>query len=88
MNHVTWRENVAVWAFLVFASIATVWMVERETVFGAWTVAIILAVAVLKARAIVLYYMEVKFAPWQLRAWFEAWIAICFGVIVGFWYFS
>jgi len=88
MNHVSWRQNVATWLFLVVASIGTVVLVEQGKVLGNWTLTFVLAVAVLKARAIVRYYMEIKFAPWQLRLWFEAWIAVCFGVILGFWYFN
>ncbi len=88
MNHVTSIQNIAVWAFLVVASLGTVWLAEEGTWFGDWTVAVVLLIAVFKARAIVLYYMEIKFAPWQLKLLFEAWVAVCFGVILGFWYFS
>ena len=88
MNHVTAAQNTVVWIFLVVASLATVWFAEDRTWFGDWTVAVVLLVAVIKARAIVQYYMEIKFAPWQLKMLFEAWVAVSFGVILGFWYFS
>ena len=88
MEHVTWRQNVSVWVFLVLASLATVWFAENQGLFGGWTVAVVLAVAVFKARAIILYYMEIKFAPATLRFLFEAWVAACFGIIVGFRYFG
>ena len=88
MDHVTWRQNVGVWVFLVLASLATVWFAENRGLFGGWTVAVVLAVAVFKARAIILYYMEIKFAPWVLRMLFEAWVAACFGIILGFKYFG
>ena len=88
MDHVTWRQNVAVWTFLVIASLTTVWLAEQHGWFGSWTVAVVLAVAVFKARAIVLYYMEIKFAPPVLRMLFEAWVAACFCIIVGFRYFG
>ncbi|GAB3372862.1 hypothetical protein GCM10027567_08840 [Spongiibacter taiwanensis] len=42
-------------------------------------------VAVAKARAIVLYYMDIKFEPWVLRAPFEVWLLLCGCIILGFW---
>ncbi len=88
MDHVTWRQNVGVWVFLVLASLATVWLAEHRGWFGGWTVAVVLGVAVFKARAIILYYMEIKFAPWGLRLLFEGWVAACFGIIFGLRYFG
>ena len=88
MDHVTWRQNVAVWVFLVVASLATVWLAEHGGWFGGWTVAVVVGVAVFKARAIVLYYMEIKFAPPVLRLLFEAWVTMCFCIIVGLRYFG
>lgn len=88
MAHVTWRQNVGVWIFLVFASLAAMWLAEQSGWFGSWTIAVVLTVAVFKARAIILYYMEIKFAPPVLRMLFEAWVAACFGIIVGFRYFG
>ena len=88
MDHVTWRQNVGVWLFLVVASLATVLLAEHQGWFADWTVAVVLAVAVFKARAIILYYMEIKFAPAVLRLLFEAWVAACFLIIAGFRYFG
>ena len=88
MDHVSTKQIISVWIFLVIASLGTVWLAENNNWFGEWTIPFVLGVAVLKARSIVLYYMEIKFAPWQLKLPFEAWVAISFGVIVGFWFIS
>ena len=85
--HTSNKQAVAIWLFLVIASITIGWLGDHKTVFGAWTVAVVMVVAAIKARAIILYYMEVKFSPLQLRLPFELWIIACTGIILGLWYF-
>ncbi len=85
MKHVSAKQAIGVWLFLVAASVATGWLADHHSVFGTWTVAVVLLVAVFKARAIILYYMELKVAPLQLRLPFEVWVLFSGGVILGFW---
>jgi len=42
-------------------------------------------VAALKGRAVILYYMELRAAPWAWRLVFELWIWSCTALIVGLW---
>lgn len=84
MEHVTGRQAIWVWLFLVVASLFTAWVADDGVVFGTWTV-VVLLVALVKARAVILYYMEVRCAPWQLRLAFEAWAWGVTIVIGTFW---
>ncbi len=85
MEHVSSRQAVWVWLFLVIASLLTAWVADGGNLFGRWTVAAVLVIALLKARAVILYYMEVRCAPWQLRLAFEAWAALVTLLIGGLW---
>ena len=85
MEHVSSRKALSVWVFLVIASLFTAWVADGEDLFGRWTVVAILVIALLKARAVILYYMEVGCAPWPLRLAFEAWAASVTLVIGGLW---
>ena len=85
MDHVSSRQAVWVWLFLVIASLITAWVADDGDLLGRWTVIVVLAIALLKARGVILYYMEVRYAPWQLRLAFEAWVIVVTLVIGGFW---
>ena len=85
MQHVSSRQALYVWLFLVIASLFTAWVADGGALFGRWTVAAILAIAFFKARAVILYYMEVGSGPWQLRLAFEAWAVSVTVVIGGLW---
>jgi hypothetical protein len=85
MEHVTSRQAVWVWLFLVIASLLTARVADGGNLFGRWTLIAILVIALLKARAVILYYMEVRCAPWQLRLAFEAWAALVTLIIGGLW---
>ncbi|AKH68721.1 Prokaryotic Cytochrome C oxidase subunit IV [Spongiibacter sp. IMCC21906] len=87
-KHVSSKQAVGIWLFLVVASISVAWLGDHHGIFGAWTVVAVVLVAAIKARAIILYYMDVKFAPLQLRLPFELWLLACTGIILGFWYIS
>jgi caa(3)-type oxidase subunit IV len=86
-KHISPRQAVVVWLLLVVASVSIGWLGDHQGVFGQWTVAVVMLVALLKARAIILYYMEVKHAPLRLRLPFEAWALAAFGIILGGWFF-
>ena len=85
MEHVSSRQALSVWLFLVIASLLTAWAGDGGDLFGRWTVIAILVIALLKARAVILYYMEVRSAPWQLRLAFEAWAVSASVAIGGLW---
>ena len=85
MDHVSSRQAVCVWLFLVIASLLTAWVADDGNLLGRWTVVAVLAIALLKSRGVILYYMEVRCAPWQLRLAFEAWAALVTLLIGGLW---
>ena len=85
MAHVSSRQALWVWLFLVVASLLTAWVADHGVMFGRWTVIAVLVIALLKARAVILYYMEVRCAPRQLRLAFEAWAAFVTVMVGGLW---
>ncbi len=85
MEHVSSRQAVWVWLFLVIASLLTAWAADDGNLLGRWTVVAVLAIALLKARGVILYYMEGRYAPRQLRVAFEAWSFLVALVIGGLW---
>ncbi len=85
MGHVSSPQALWVWLFLVIASLLTARVADHGSVFGSWTVIALLVIALLKARAVILYYMQVHSAPWQLRLAFDAWVAFVTVVVGGLW---
>lgn len=85
-KHLSNKQAVSVWLFLVLATLTTGWLADHKALAGQWTVAVVMLVALLKARAIILYYMEVKFAPWKLRLVFEVWVLFASGSILTLWF--
>ena len=85
MDHVTSRQAIWVWLFLVVASLFTAWVADDGVIFGVWTAIAVLFIALVKARAVILYYMEIRCAPWQLRLTFEVWAWGVTALIGGFW---
>jgi hypothetical protein len=87
-HHTSSKVAVMIWLFLVVASISIGWLADHHGVFAQWTVPIVVLIAAIKARAIILYFMEVKHAPWKLRLIFEVWVVVCACLIVCFWWFQ
>lgn len=87
LKHTTPKQAVIVWIILVILSIGIGWLGEHHAAFGDWTIPIVMVVALIKARAIIMYYMEVKIAPLKLRVPFEVWVFISFGIISVGWFF-
>jgi heme/copper-type cytochrome/quinol oxidase subunit 4 len=67
------RAAVLSWLFLVLATLATSWVAEQHTLNARWAVTIVIVFAALKARVILLHYMELKHAPLAWRVAFELW---------------
>ena len=84
------RKLVLVWAGLVILTIASFeggWAVPWLARSG-WSVTLVMVVALIKVRMVVLDFMEVRHAPWALRAPLECWM-LAIGVgILGLWYFG
>lgn len=73
-----------VWLFLVVLTGLSWWLadgVEPATAVSVKYLAVgLLALAFFKVRLVILYFMEVKNAPWLLRGLLEAWVLL---VLVG-----
>lgn len=87
LKHITPKQAAIVWCVLVLLTVGMGWLGDHQAAFGEWTIPIVMVVALVKARAIILYYMEVKVAPLKLRTPFELWVFISFGIIAGGWSF-
>ena len=84
------RDRKLVWAWAILLGLT---LFSFESAWGAgWlaspeaAIAIVIGVALLKVRIVVLHFMEVRHAPWALRAPLEAWIVALAAGILGFWY--
>lgn len=86
MHIISRRQAISVWAFLAGATLATAWLVEHRAISSEWTIPIIMAVAALKSRALVLHYMELRYAPRTWRILFEAWALLVPAIITVMWF--
>lgn len=85
MSHVSPKQAIFVWLFLVVATLSSGWLAEHHGLAGRWTAAAVMLVAALKGRAVILYFMELKAAPRAWRLAFEAWIWLSTSLIVLVW---
>jgi caa(3)-type oxidase subunit IV len=74
-----------VWLFLVLATLASGWMPSHHHLEGRWAVVVLLAIAAIKARMIVLHYMELKHSPLTWRIFFEAWVLLVSFIVIALW---
>ena len=78
------RKLVMAWAVLLaltLLSFESGWLGSPE-----FAIAVVIGVAMLKVRIVILHFMEVRHAPWALRAPLELWIVGLAAGILGFWY--
>lgn len=77
-----------VWIALVAITLGTSWVAESQFMSAQWAVPVVFILAALKARLIILHYMELKHAPTSWRAAFEAWVLVSTSLILAFWFAS
>lgn len=82
------RAATLTWLFLVCASVATWLLIEDQGLSAAAAISAILLIALLKARLIVLHFMELKHAPLRWRLAFELWVVAASSLILGLWFFT
>jgi len=82
------RRLVATWAVLLALT-----LLSFESAWGvtwlrdpAAAIALVIGVALLKVRIVILEFMEVREAPWVLRAPLEAWVVGIAAGILALWY--
>ena len=74
----------AIWVVLMAATIVSTWVLAKDD-FGREAGAIgVLLLAGVKARLVILHFMEIRCAPWKLRAILEVWVVAATTTIVGF----
>jgi hypothetical protein len=82
------RIAVLAWMFLACATLATYLLVEGRGATLEWGISAVMVVSAIKARTIVLHYMELKHAPRGWRLAFELWVAGAACLILGLWFFT
>ncbi len=83
------RERVTmVWLVLMLLTVITTWGLSKDVVTPAVAVAGVFLIAAVKARFIVLDFMELRSAPASVRVAFQIWIVAVTTVILGFWYLT
>lgn len=84
---ILWRHSTTVvWAILIAATCSSWWLgSEHGSASTSYATAsvVILAVACIKMRLVGLYFMELKDAPFALRALFEGYVVGVWGLMVG-----
>ena len=88
MNVSSRRAAALAWLFLASATLATYLLVERRGSTLEWGISMVMVVSAIKARTIVLHYMELKHAPLAWRLAFELWVAGTAALILGLWFFT
>jgi hypothetical protein len=79
---------VLAWMFLACATLSTWLLVEGRGATLEWGISMVMVVSAIKARTIVLHYMELKHAPLAWRLAFELWAAGTAALILGLWFFT
>lgn len=74
-----------IWLFLVLATLGSTWLAGHHAFAGEWTVVFIMLVAYFKARAIMLYFMDIRAADMAWRVPFEVWGIASAGIIIAIW---
>jgi len=76
-----------VWIALVLATGLAWWSANGGIVSSFEATAIVMIVAAVKARLVILHFMDLKAAPRSWRFVFEAWVVLSTAVILGgYWY--
>lgn len=78
------QQPTVVWVLLMAATVTTTWLLSKDAVGATTGTGATFALVGWKVRLIILDFMELRHAPWQLRLVFEAWSAIVPAIIFGF----
>lgn len=76
MTHMSSTRITLVWAFLVGLTLFSGWFHASHVATGALYGVILLFAASLKARMLIMYYMEIRHAPLPWRLAFELWLLV------------
>ncbi|SBW28392.1 putative membrane protein [Candidatus Protofrankia californiensis] len=92
LSHLSSRLRTAVRGqpvWLVFVGLllltaSSSWFAESESSRGVATTAFLMTVVALKIHLVGMHFMELRYAPLALKLAFHGWIAVVWGLIVGF----
>lgn len=78
------RKRVSlVWIALMAITCVSTWGMSKEAILPAVATAAIFLLAALKARLVLMHFMELRSAPAQWRLLFEAWVIVITAAITG-----
>jgi len=81
------RERITmVWLGLVVLTCVTTWGLSKDLFSPAVAVVGIFLIAAVKARFVILDFMELAHAPIPVRVAFEAWPVVVSAINLGFWF--
>lgn len=79
----TLRKPISlVWLILMTATCVSTWWLTTDEFLPAAAMVITFVIAATKVRLVILYFMELRHAPWPWRLFFEAWVVVVPTVIL------
>ena len=72
-----------VWLVLMLATCVTTWWLSKDGVSPVVAAVSIFLIAAVKARLVLMHFMELKNAPLPWRLVFEAWVLISTAAVLG-----
>jgi hypothetical protein len=78
-----------VWALLTAVTLVS-WLTARDPgaahVLNATVTVVVLVLAAVKSQLVIWYFMEVRHAPWWLKATTAGWVAALFALLLGLYF--
>jgi hypothetical protein len=90
MKQVILSSSSLIWLLLAFLTV-TSWAIGEQHSFTSANATAMLSTAMIligffKVRLVAMHFMELRYAPWQLRLVFEAWVVlVCTVILVLYW---
>jgi hypothetical protein len=76
-------KAILAWIFVVLATVGTAAIADDKAHTGILMLTAVMLIAAIKARVVIIHYMELGHAPLGWRIAFEAWIVIATVIILG-----
>ncbi|MBD8561819.1 cytochrome C oxidase subunit IV family protein [Pseudomonas fluorescens] len=70
-----------VWLVLVVATVAGC-LTRQEYLQSQWVMAVVLSITMIKARLVIMEFMELRLASWPYRLVTDAWLIIVWSLLV------
>ena len=82
------RRLTVVWLGLVLLTSTTTWGMTTHGIAPAVAMAGIFVIAAFKVALVMFEFMELRHAPWPVRAVFGTWVVAVTAVILTFWFIT